>query len=77
MKKLCFLFVLALTVQAHAYDGMTSEIPHAIGGALLAGAITKSFEEHEQRVLIGFSVINNANHHLYIQWPEKYTCKDN
>ncbi len=56
---------------------MTSEIPRAIGGALVAGAITKSFEEHEQRVLIGFSVINNANHHLYIQWPEKYTCKDN
>ena len=56
MKKLCCLLVLALTGQVHAYDGMTSQIPHTIGGALLAGVITKSFEEHEHRALIGFSI---------------------
>jgi hypothetical protein len=56
MKKYCYLFFLVLTSQAHAYDGMSSEISHAIGGAFFAGAIETAFEEHEHRALIGFSI---------------------
>ena len=56
MKKLCFLLVSALTGPAQAYDGMSSQISHAIGGALLAGAIEKAVEDHEHRALIGASV---------------------
>ncbi len=42
--------------KVHAYDGMTSQIPHAVGGALTAGLLSKAFEESEHRALIGFSV---------------------
>lgn len=42
--------------KVHAYDGMTSQIPHAVGGALAAGLLSKVFEESEHRALIGFSV---------------------
>lgn len=56
MKKLCSLLALAFVGQVHAYDGMTSQVPHALGGALLAGVITKAFDESEHRALIGFSI---------------------
>lgn len=56
MKKLFCLLALIFSGQAHAYDGMSSQIPHAVGGALLAGAIAKSFEENQHRALIGASI---------------------
>ena len=56
MKKLCFLFAFALTSEAWAFDGMSSQIFHAVGGAALAGIMTKSFEAHDHRALIGFSI---------------------
>ena len=56
MKKLYVLLALVITGPVHAYDGMSSQIFHAIGGALLAGAIEKSVEDHEHRALIGASV---------------------
>ncbi len=55
IKNLLCLCALFFTEQACAYDGMTSQIPHALGGALLAGLITKSSDESEHRALIGFS----------------------
>ena len=51
--------VLALSFQsstAMAYDGLTSELSHAAGGALLAGLITQACANEEQRAWIGFAV---------------------
>ena len=39
-----------------AYDGFTSEISHAAGGALLAGLITQACADDERRAWIGFAV---------------------
>lgn len=60
MKKLWVSVVLFLSAQSHAYDGLTSELSHAAGGALLAGAVTKIYSESENRAWIGFAVSTAA-----------------
>ena len=57
------ILVLALGLfmgNAHAYDGLTSELSHATGGALLAGAVTRLYSESENRAWIGFAVSTTA-----------------
>lgn len=58
MKKLCCAIALALALagQVQANDGFSSEGSHAAGGALLAGLITRTFDESEHRALIGFGI---------------------
>lgn len=60
MKKLWAIALLFCSVQSHAYDGLTSELSHAAGGALLAGAVTKIYSESENRAWIGFAVSTAA-----------------
>ncbi len=55
-KKIVCLLGLMIAGQASAYDGMTSQIPHAMGGAILAGVVSKAFEQSEHRAWIGFGV---------------------
>lgn len=40
----------------HAYDGWSSELTHAAGGALLAGAVTQYYSDSENRAWVGFAV---------------------
>jgi hypothetical protein len=40
----------------HAYDGLSSELAHAAGGGLLAGAVTRFYSDSEDRAWIGFAV---------------------
>ena len=60
MKKICASALLFLSAHSHAYDGLTSELSHAAGGALLAGAVTKLYSESENRAWIGFAVSTAA-----------------
>ena len=53
MKRLFLIILFSLANNSFAYDGLTSELSHAAGGAVMAGAITKLFEESPNRVLIG------------------------
>ena len=53
MKKLLPIILFALVNNSFAYDGFTSELSHAAGGAIIAGAITKLVEDSPNRVLIG------------------------
>jgi hypothetical protein len=41
---------------ATAYDGFTSEISHAAGGALMAGLVVQACADDERRAWIGFAV---------------------
>ena len=41
--------------QAQAYNGLSSELSHAAGGALAAGATTWVFRDSENRAWIGFA----------------------
>ncbi len=56
MKTAACALVLAFAMPAHAYDGLSSELPHAAAGALLAGAVTKAFDDSPNRAWIGFAV---------------------
>lgn len=56
MKKIWAIVLLFFSAHSHAYDGLSSELSHAVGGALLAGAITKIYSESENRAWIGFAV---------------------
>ena len=47
---------LSVAAPAYAYDGLSSELPHAAAGALLAGAVTKAFDDSPNRGWIGFAV---------------------
>lgn len=40
----------------HANDGLDSELSHAAGGALLAGAVTRIYGDSENRAWIGFAI---------------------
>ncbi len=60
MKKRAAMVLLFLSAHSHAYDGLTSELSHAAGGALLAGAVTKMYSESENRAWIGFAVSTAA-----------------
>lgn len=60
MKKLGAMALLFCAAHSHAYDGLTSELSHAVGGALLAGAVTHAYSESENRAWIGFAVSTAA-----------------
>ncbi len=53
MKKILPVLLFAMVGNAFAYDGFNSEFSHAAGGAVIASAITKVFEDSPNRVLIG------------------------
>ena len=56
MRKFWFCVLLVLAGPGQAYDGATSELSHAAGGALLAGMVTRAYSESENRAWIGFAV---------------------
>lgn len=60
MKKLLAIALLFCSAHSHAYDGLTSQLSHAVGGALMAGAITHIYSESENRAWIGFAVSTAA-----------------
>ena len=60
MKKIWAIVLLFFSAHSHAYDGLSSELSHAVGGALLAGAVTKIYSESENRAWIGFAVSTAA-----------------
>jgi hypothetical protein len=61
MKKILLLVLVVLMNNVYAYDGVTSEFSHAAGGAVIAAAITKVFEQSPDRVLIGFGLSATAS----------------
>lgn len=60
MKKWLVWLGLILAVQARAYDGLSSELSHAAGGALMAGVVTQMYGTSEHRAWIGFAVSSAA-----------------
>lgn len=60
MKKFFAIALLFFSAHSQAYDGLSSELSHAAGGALLAGAVTKFYSESENRAWIGFAVSTAA-----------------
>ena len=60
MKKLAALALLCCAAHSQANDGLSSELSHALGGALLAGAITGYYSESENRAWIGFALSTAA-----------------
>jgi hypothetical protein len=56
MKKFGILALCCVMGTSHAYDGLSSELSHAAGGALLAGAVTRFYSESDNRAWIGFVV---------------------
>lgn len=60
MKKFWTIALLCCSAHSHAYDGLSSQLSHAVGGALLAGAVTKIYSESENRAWIGFAVSTAA-----------------
>ena len=56
MKKFGMLALCCAMGTSHAYDGLSSELSHAAGGALLAGAVTRFYSESDNRAWIGFAV---------------------
>lgn len=56
MNRWWFCLVLLVAGPTYAYDGATSELSHMVGGALLAGAVTRLYSESENRAWIGFTV---------------------
>jgi hypothetical protein len=60
MKKWVVMVLLGLSAHVHAYDGISSELSHAAGGALMAGVVTRMYSESENRAWIGFGVSTAA-----------------
>lgn len=56
MKKFWIGALCGIMSTCHAYDGLGSELSHAAGGALLAGAVTRIYSDSENRAWIGFAV---------------------
>lgn len=54
MKRIWVAALLAASGVCQAYDGWTSEVAHAAGGALLAGGITYVYRDSPDRAMIGF-----------------------
>jgi hypothetical protein len=55
MKRILLALAACTSISCHASDGLSSELSHAAGGALLSGAITRFFETSEHRAWIGFA----------------------
>ena len=60
MKHLLLAMALLGAGSSQAYDGLSSELSHAAGGALLAGAFTQLYKESPDRRLIGFGLSTAA-----------------
>jgi hypothetical protein len=60
MKRTLLVTCMLLSAAAHAYDGWSSELSHAAGGALLAGAVTHHCRDSHDRAWIGFAVSSAA-----------------
>lgn len=56
MKQSLLSLLMLLPCAAGASDGLTSELSHAAGGALLAGVVTRAYSDSEHRAWIGFAV---------------------
>jgi hypothetical protein len=56
MKKIGIGILCCLASTVHASDGLSSELSHAAGGALLAAAVTRYYSESDNRAWIGFAV---------------------
>ena len=56
MKQLWIGALCGAIGSCQAYDGLSSELSHAAGGALLAGAVTNYVSDSENRAWIGFAV---------------------
>ena len=56
MKFFCAVLLCGFMGTCHANDGWSSELSHATGGALLAGAVTRIYSDSENRAWIGFAV---------------------
>ena len=56
MRTTLLMLAIVMSSPCHAYDGLTSELSHAAGGALLAGAVARAFDESGHRACIGFAV---------------------
>ena len=56
MKKIISALTFLFAANTFAYDGITSELSHAAGGAVIAGAVTKMAEDSPNRAWIGFGV---------------------
>ncbi len=57
---LCAMVLLALVGPVWAYDGLSSQLSHAAGGALMAGVVTRMNSESEHLAWIGFAVSSAA-----------------
>lgn len=55
MKHIMMVVLLATAGTCQAYDGWTSEVSHAAGGALLAGGISYVYRDSPHRAMIGFA----------------------
>lgn len=56
MKKLLVVLLFGLFKNAYGYDGITSEMSHAAGGAVIAGAVVKMVDDSPNRAWVGFGV---------------------
>ncbi|MEY3944157.1 MAG: hypothetical protein RL697_170 [Pseudomonadota bacterium] len=54
MKRMLITALLVTSGTCQAYDGLSSELSHAAGGALLAGSITYVYRDLPNRAWIGF-----------------------
>ena len=52
----CAVLLCGFMGTCHASDSWSSELSHATGGALLAGAVTRYYSDFENRAWIGFAV---------------------
>lgn len=55
MKRCLTVLLMMFASTAHAYDGPTSELSHALGGGLLAAGITYVYRDSPSRQWIGFA----------------------
>ncbi len=55
MKRILITALLGIASTSHAYDGLSSELSHAMGGSLLAAGITYAYRDSPSRQWIGFA----------------------
>jgi len=56
MKSWVLAASLVAVSSCQAYDGLSSELSHMAGGALMAGAFTQLYSDSPERRLIGFGL---------------------
>ncbi|MEY5028411.1 MAG: hypothetical protein RLZ63_726 [Pseudomonadota bacterium] len=55
MKRWIVICLAFFNMSAQAYDGLSSELSHAVGGGLLAAGITYAYRDSPSRQWIGFA----------------------